>query len=263
MFNNYFNPLGSLKSNPDFNINNAFKFNATNFSPNQPINLPSSNIANVIKQQLALAEYCFNATFDGVERLVGLNISTVRNALEVTLSSINGIIADNKNNLNSNNVMVFLHPAIENSVEYTRKALEIGRETKSKLSDKLEQEFQNNSEKMSRFVERSFAYSPIGGKTASTAMKSAIQMANDAFNGLNKASDKINEVAQANVNAAVTVTGKTLDKINDFSTSKAVSENNANEIVEPANEQQTTITSLVATEGTKKTVAKRGRKSTN
>lgn len=258
MFNNYFKSLSSL--NPDSDFANAFKFNPTNLSAN-PINLPSSNIANAIKQQLALAEYCFNTTFEGVEKFVGLNISTARNVLEVALSSINGIIASNNLNHNKSNdeVMVFLHPAIEKSVEYTRKAIEISRDTKSKLSEKFEQELQSTSEKMERFVERSFAYSPIGGKTASTAIKSAIHMANDAFSSINKASDKIGEVAQANVNAAVTVTGKTLDKINNIN-SKSAAETNQNA---EANSQQETMSALVAVEETKKTPAKRGRKSTN
>ena len=267
MFNDPFNPFSSLKDKnnafADFNFNLNFAdfdfknaFNKFNLLSNQPINLPSSNIASAIRQQLNLAEYCFNTTFNGVERFIGLNISTARNVLEVALSSITGMMSNSgiKNDKNSQ-VMVFLHPALENSVEYTRKAMEIGSEVKSKLSEKFEQELQDSSEKMGRFVERSLAYAPLGGRTATTAIKSSIQMANDAFNGLNKASEKIDEVTQANVNAALTVTSKTLDKIGG--SVKSAPEN----VPQSAEQKQEVLTALVAIEETKKTPAKRSRKS--
>lgn len=252
MFNNFNfnNPFNSLNSSINTNFSNL------NLSATKSINLPSSNFANAIKQNLAFAEYCFNTTFDGVERFVGLNISTARNALEVALSSLNGIIGDKNSNPQ---VMVFLHPALESSVKYTRKALEISRETKSKLSEKFEQELQTTSEKMGRFVERSFAYAPIGGKTATTAIKSAIKMANDTFGGLSKASEKINEVAQANVNATVVATSKTLNKIGiggNLST-KSIAEE-----VEIAENNNSNLNALVSVEEDKK-ISKRGKKSTN
>ena len=80
-------------------------------------------------------------------------------------------------------------------------------------------------------------------------------MANDAFNGLNKASEKFDEVTQANVNAALTVTSKTLDKIGG--SVKSAPEN----VPQSAEQNQEVLTALVAVEETKKIPAKRSRKS--
>ena len=164
------------------------------------------------KSGFNFALFFAKTTFDGIERMALLNLAASRSVFETAMSNISAL-------LGAKDVQAFVSlqkelasPSIEKGVEYSRNVIAIAAETKDKIAKEVETKVAETNAKVSGMVEKALASAPAGSEVAVAAVKTAIKSANDAIEGMNKATKQAAEVAEASVTAATKATIKAVTR---------------------------------------------------
>jgi phasin family protein len=160
------------------------------------------------KSSVNTALFFANTTFDGIERMALLNLAAARSVFEGTMSNFTALLGAKDVNSFVNLQKELASPSIEKGMEYSRNVIAIATETKDKLAKEVETKVAETNAQVSGLVEKALASAPAGSEVAVAAVKTAIQSANDAYEGLNKAVKQAAEVAEASVAAATSATMK-------------------------------------------------------
>ena len=160
------------------------------------------------KSGINTALFFANTTFDGIERLALLNLAAARSVFEGAMSNFTALLGAKDVNVFVSLQKEMASPSIEKGMEYSRNVIAIASETKEKLAKEVETKVAETNAKVSGIVEKALASAPAGSEVAVAAVKSAIKTANEAYEGLNKATKQAAEVAEASVAAATSATMK-------------------------------------------------------
>jgi phasin family protein len=164
------------------------------------------NMTLLTPEQLAAAqkanlETLFGLTtkaFEGVEKLVELNLQVVKSTLaegqERALS-----VKDAQDFLALNSSLT--QPAAEKALSYGRQVFEIASATHAEFVRAAQEQFGEQQRKVQAFVENVAKNAP-GSEIAVAVLKSGITAANTAYEMAQKASKQAVEVVESNVNAA-------------------------------------------------------------
>ncbi len=142
-----------------------------------------------------------NKAFEGVEKLIELNMQVARTVLveaaENTQAALSAKDAQELLALQAS----LLQPAAEKAMAYSRHVYEITAGTNAELAKLTEAQFAELQGKAFAVVDTAVKNAPAGSENAVALVKSAMAAANNAFESVQKATKQAAEVAEANFQA--------------------------------------------------------------
>ncbi len=143
-----------------------------------------------------------NKAFEGVEKLVELNLQVAKTALtevaETTTAALS--VKDAQELLALQAAM--LQPSAEKAASYSRHLYDIASSTGADLAKAAESQLADAQKKFAAAVDTAAKNAPAGTENAVALVKSAVAAANNAFESVQKATKQAVDVAEANFAAA-------------------------------------------------------------
>jgi phasin family protein len=157
----------------------------------------------LIAAQKANIETIFGLTqkaFEGVEKLVELNVQATKAALSESANSTQALLsvkdAQELLALQAN----LMQPLAEKTVAYSRHLYDIASGTTAEFGKAAEAQASDTQKKFLAVVDNASKNAPAGSETAVAVMKSAVSAANNAMESVQKAVKQATEMAEANFN---------------------------------------------------------------
>lgn len=142
-----------------------------------------------------------NKAFEGVEKLVELNLQVARAAIgeaaENTKAALSAKDAQEFLTLQAS----LLQPAAEKAAAYSRHLYDIAAATGAEVTKVAEATAAEAQSKFLSVVDSAVKNAPAGSENAVALVKSAVAAANNAFEGVQKAVKQATETAEANFQA--------------------------------------------------------------
>lgn len=139
--------------------------------------------------------------FEGVEKLVELNVTASRAALsEVSTHTQAMLGVKDAQQLLALQAGLF-QPLAEKTAAYSRHLYDIASGTGAELGKAFESQTADTQRAFANLVDSAAKNAPAGSETAVAVMKSAVSAANNAFESVQKAVKQASDVAEANFNA--------------------------------------------------------------
>ena len=142
-----------------------------------------------------------NKAFEGVEKLVELNLQVAKAALgeaaETTKAALSVKDAQELVALQAS----LLQPAAEKAAAYTRHVYDIAAATNAEVTKVAEEQAAEAQRKFMSAVDTAVKNAPAGSENAVTLVKSALAAANNAYESVHKAAKQAADVAEANFQA--------------------------------------------------------------
>lgn len=157
----------------------------------------------IVAAQKAQIETLFGLTqkaFEGVEKLVELNVQATKAALSESANNAQALLsvkdAQELLTLQAN----LMQPLAEKTVAYSRHLYDIASGTGAEFSKAAEATATDAQKKFMSVVDNASKNAPAGSETAVAVMKSAVSAANNAMESVQKAVKQATEMAEANFN---------------------------------------------------------------
>ena len=142
-----------------------------------------------------------NKAFEGVEKLVELNLQVARTAMgEVAENTKAALSVKDAQELLALQAGL-LQPAAEKAAAYSRHLYDIAAATSAEVSKVAEATAAETQTKFLSLVDSAVKNAPAGSENAVALVKSAVAAANNAFEGVQKAVKQATEAAEANFQA--------------------------------------------------------------
>ena len=151
----------------------------------------------IVASHKANVETLFGLTskaFEGMEKLVELNLTATKAALSV--KDAQELMALQAN---------LFQPFAEKTAAYSRHLYDIASGTSNEFTKALEAQTAAAQKQFANLVDSATSNAPAGSETAVAVMKSAVNAANNAYESVQKAVKQATDMAEANM-AAVTNT---------------------------------------------------------
>jgi phasin family protein len=149
-----------------------------------------------------------NKAFEGIEKLVELNLQVARTALveaaETTQAALSVKDAQELMALQAS----LLQPAAEKAAAYSRHVYDIAAGTNAEVAKVAESQMADAQKKVLSVVDTAVKNAPAGTENAVALVKSAVAAANNAFESVQKAAKQAAEVAEANFQAVTSTAVK-------------------------------------------------------
>ena len=166
----------------------------------------------ILSAQKANIETLFGLTskaFEGVEKLVELNVTATRAALTEAASHTQSMLsvkdAQELLQLQAN----LFQPLAEKTAAYNRHLYNIASATSGEFSKTFEEKAADLQKSFSTLVDSTAKNAPAGSETAVAVMKSAVSAATNAFESMQKAVKQASDMTEANLNAVAAQATKT------------------------------------------------------
>jgi phasin family protein len=157
----------------------------------------------IIASHKANIETLFGLThkaFEGVEKLVELNVQATKAALAETSNHAQAVmgVKDAQELLALQAGLV--QPLAEKTAAYSRHLYDIASAAGADLGKTFEAQTAEAQKKVLGLVDNAAKNAPAGSETAVAVMKSAVAAANNAFESMQKAVKQASDMAEANFN---------------------------------------------------------------
>lgn len=169
------------------------------------------NIEQLAAAQKANAEVMMTllrTAFNGVERMTALNIAASRELFSNTVANTQQLMsakdAGSVAKLNAD----LAKPNLDKWMEYSRNVYDLVASMQKEVTSVMEAQYSDFSKNASSAVEKATASAPVGGDVFAATMKSMLGASTKAFDNMNSMAKQLTELAEANVKAASTATGK-------------------------------------------------------
>ena len=157
----------------------------------------------LIAQQKATVEALFGFTskaFEGVEKLVELNVAAAKAALNESATHVQAVMSvKDAQELMALQASV-LQPLAEKTAAYNRHLYEIASGATTDMGKAVESKVAESQASFAKLVDSASKNAPAGSETAVAMMKSAVSAASNAYESVQKAVKQASEVAEANMN---------------------------------------------------------------
>jgi phasin family protein len=139
--------------------------------------------------------------FEGVEKLVELNIQTAKTTLEEAAEHAKAVLSakDAQELVALHSAM--LQPSAEKIAAYNRHLYDIATATGGEVTKVAEGQVAEAQKKFMTVVDNAVKNAPAGTENAVVLVKSAVAAANNAFDSVQKAAKQAADVAEANFQA--------------------------------------------------------------
>jgi phasin family protein len=158
----------------------------------------------VLASQKATIETLFgltNKAFEGVEKLVELNVTATKAALAEAAGTTEAVLSvKDAQELLALQASLF-QPLAEKSAAYNRHIYDIASGTNAEFVKTFEAQAADLQAKFLALVDNASKNAPAGSETAVAVFKSAVAAGNNALESVQKAVKQATEVAEANFNA--------------------------------------------------------------
>jgi phasin family protein len=142
-----------------------------------------------------------NKAFEGVEKLVELNLQVARTALseaaETTQAALS--VKDAQELLSLQTAL--LQPAAEKAAAYSRHVYDIATATNAEVTKVAETRLADTQSSFMNLVDSAVKNAPAGTENAVALVKSALAAANNAYESVHKAAKQAADIADANIQA--------------------------------------------------------------
>jgi phasin family protein len=142
--------------------------------------------------------------FEGVEKLVELNVTASRAALTEAASHTQAVLSVKDVQELMALQAGILQPLAEKTASYSRHLYDIASGTGSEFTKAVEAKTSEAQKNIASMVDTATKNAPAGSETAVAVMKSAVSAANNAFESVQKAVKQATDAAEANFNAVAT-----------------------------------------------------------
>ena len=138
--------------------------------------------------------------FEGIEKLVELNVQATKAALAETANHAQAVMGakDAQELLALQAGMV--QPLAEKTAAYSRHLYDIATSAGAELTKTLEVKSSDAQKQVMGLVDSATKNAPAGSETAVAVMKSAVVAANNAFESMQKAVKQASDMAESNFN---------------------------------------------------------------
>jgi len=167
--------------------------------PEQFSNATKANL----ESQFALLSTLTSKTFEGVEKLVELNINTAKAALENSSATARQLLAVKDPQEFFSVTSSQTQPSAEKALAYGRQVASIAADTGAEFSRAAESQIAEVNRKVISLVDEVTKNAPAGSETYVSALKTAISNANAGYEQFTKTSKQAAEAIESNLNAAV------------------------------------------------------------
>ena len=158
----------------------------------------------ILASHKANVETLFGLTskaFEGVEKLIELNVTASRAALNDAASHAQAVLsAKDVQELLALQANMF-QPLAEKTAAYSRHLYDIASGTSAEVSRLAESQLAEAQSKFASVVDNAVKNAPAGTENAVVLVKSAVAAANNAFDSVQKAAKQAADVAEANFQA--------------------------------------------------------------
>jgi phasin family protein len=142
-----------------------------------------------------------NKAFEGVEKLVELNLQVAKASLgEVADNTRAALSVKDAQELLALQATM-LQPAAEKAAAYSRHLYDIAAATNAEVAKVAEAQFAEAQKKFASSVDAAMKNAPAGSENAVALVKSAMAAANNAYESVSKAAKQAADVAEANFTA--------------------------------------------------------------
>jgi phasin family protein len=158
----------------------------------------------VLAAQKANVETLFgltNKAFEGVEKLVELNLQVARAALEEAADNTRAALSVKDAQELLALQASLLQPSAEKAASYSRHVYDIAAATNAEVTKVAEEQFAAAQQKFAAAVDAAVKNAPAGSENAVALVKSAVAAANNAYESVSKAAKQAASVAEANFQA--------------------------------------------------------------
>lgn len=163
--------------------------------------LTPEQLLNAHKANLETLFGLTTKAFEGVEKLVELNMAASRAALTEAASHSQALAtAKDVQDLLALQATMY-QPLAEKTAAYNRHLLNIASATGAELGKVLEGKAAQYREGFNNLVESTAKNAPAGSETAVAMMKSAVSAANNAFESVQKAVKQASDLTESNLKA--------------------------------------------------------------
>ena len=164
--------------------------------------LTPDQIAAANKANLETLFGLTSKAFEGVEKLVELNLQVAKATLNETAENAKATLAVKDAQELLALQASLLQPSAEKAAAYSRHLYDIAQSTSSEFSKTAEAQLAEVQKSITGLVDGALKNAPAGSENAVTMMKSAITAANNAFESVQKATKQATDMAEANFTAA-------------------------------------------------------------
>lgn len=145
-----------------------------------------------------------NKAFEGVEKLVELNVTASKAALSEAADASQALLnVKDAQELLALQASLF-QPLAEKTAAYSRHLYDIAQGTSAEFTKAFETKASEAQQAFVGLVDSAAKNAPAGSETAVAVMKSAVAAANNAFESVQKAVKQATDVAEANFQAVQT-----------------------------------------------------------
>jgi len=173
--------------------------------------MSNPNIEQLAAAQKANAEVMMallRTAFNGVERLTALNMSASReffnNAVNNTQQVLAAKDAAEVAKLNTQ----LAQPNVQKWTDYSRSVYDLVAQMQKEVTSVMESQYSSFTKNASSAVDKATAGAPVGGDVFAAAMKSMLNASTKAFDNMTTMAKQLSDIAEANMQAASTATGK-------------------------------------------------------
>jgi phasin family protein len=170
----------------------------------------------VLASHKATVETLFGLTtkaFEGVEKLVELNLTASKTALSEAASHSQAVLSVKDAQELLALQASLLQPLAEKTAAYSRHLYDIAQGTSSEFGKAIEGQTAEAQKKIAGLIDSATKNAPAGSESAVAVLKSTVTAANNAFESVQKAVKQASDAAEANFKAvaasAVTAAGNT------------------------------------------------------
>jgi phasin family protein len=142
-----------------------------------------------------------NKAFEGVEKLVELNLQVAKTALGEAAENTMAVLAVKDAQELLALQASLLQPSAEKAAAYSRHLYDIATSTGAEVTKSAETQFSELQSKFMAAVDSAVKNAPAGTENAVTLVKSAITAANNAYESVHKAAKQAADIAEANFTA--------------------------------------------------------------
>ena len=139
-----------------------------------------------------------NKAFEGVEKLVELNLQVARAAIGEAAENTKAVLSAKDAQEFMALQASLLQPAAEKAAAYSRHLYDIAAATGAEVTKVAEATAADAQTKFMSVVDTAVKNAPAGSENAVALVKSAVAAANNAFEGVQKAVKQATETAEAN-----------------------------------------------------------------
>jgi len=157
----------------------------------------------IVAAQKANIETIFGLTqkaYEGVEKLVELNVQATKAALSESANSTQAMLSVKDAQELLTLQASLMQPLAEKTVAYSRHLYDIASGTSAEFGKAAEAQATDAQKKFMSVVDNASKNAPAGSETAVAVMKSAVSAANNAMESVQKAVKQATEMAEANFN---------------------------------------------------------------